>query len=492
MTHIVFVQTPMATEKVSERERYWANFDVRYHAAHPGLRHMENVLWELPHWMTWLAGVLIDEGFTSVEALDLYAAEFTETGLNVPKLEHELRGCPGDVFLLSPMTPNLPIGLEIADVIKGIYPKSKVVMGGVVATPLHREIALHPSIDYVVFGRGERALPELIRAIEGKVQFSDLRNLSAQMPSGEVVSSLGQYLWMPVNQIPKPKIDLFGSEVGGDLRYLRQVYALGCPYKCSFCTIGTIGQKADYFHVDRVLNEIHAYRSHYGEHHNVYFGDETFTIHKKRTMDICSALEADGTIQYDIQTRLNCLEDTEVLEALKNSGCSWVEIGIETINQTSQNEHKQRMKLAELEETLKRVQDAGLTACSYLVNGFPDQTIDDMKGSIDYVSDLIDRDLLQTSYLFGLVPYPGSDLYAQPEKYGMKLLHKDFRRYHEDLPPVYETKYAKPDEMYEVFLNGVRQLGDAMGGPSASLELASVRANEPLENFGQFWSGAHQ
>ncbi|MBK3844566.1 B12-binding domain-containing radical SAM protein, partial [Paraburkholderia aspalathi] len=335
----------MATVPVTERENFWRNFDIRYHAAHPGLRHMKNVLWELPHWMTWLAGVLVDAGYRSMEALDLYASECTMTGIDTHRLERVIRSTPGDVYLLSPMTPNLPFGLQIADLIKEIYPAAKVILGGVVATPLHKQIAAHPSVDYVVFGRGERALPDLLQAIEGKISLDDVGNVSARDRDGKVQSSFFQYPWVPVNDIPPPKVDLFDSSVGEDIRYLRQVYALGCPFKCSFCTIQTIGQKADYFNLDRVIAEIHEYRSHYGEHHNVYFGDETFTVNKERTLDICSALRNDGTIGYDIQTRLNCLTDDGVLKALKESGCRWVEIGIETINQDSQNVHKQRVKL---------------------------------------------------------------------------------------------------------------------------------------------------
>lgn len=488
MTHIIFVHTPMATVPVQERENFWRNFDIRYHATHPGLRHMKNVLWELPHWMTWLAGVLIDAGYTSMEALDLYASECTMTGIDSLRLEKAIRARPGDVYLLSPMTPNLPFAFEIAEVIKSIFPNAKVVFGGVVATPLHREVAKHPSVDYVVFGRGEIALPKLIHAIESHGDFDQVGNLSFRASDGTIHTSRFEYPWVPVNKIPKPKIDLFDKSVGEDIRYLRQVYALGCPFKCSFCTIQTIGRKADYFELDRVISEIHDYRNHYGNHHNVYFGDETFTVNRDRTLDICNALKNDGTIHYDIQTRLNCLTDDAVLNALKESGCCWVEIGIETINQNSQNMHKQRVKLTELEDTLARVRDAGLATCSFLVNGFPDQTMDDMKESIDYVCGLIDRGLLQTSYLFGLVPYPGSDLYNTPDKFGMKLLHKDFRRYHEELEPVYETHYAKPDEMHKMFLYGVEQLGNAMGRSSKFLNLP---ASTPRNSYGQFWAGSH-
>ncbi|AVE36525.1 TPA: radical SAM protein [Pseudomonas aeruginosa] len=486
--HIVFVHTPMATVSIPEREVFWRNFDIRYHATHPGLRQMKNVLWELPHWMTWLAGVLVNAGFTSLEAMDLYASECTMTGIDSYKIEQAIQKCPGDIYLLSPMTPNLPFAYEIADAIKRVSPESKVIFGGVVATPMHKEIAAHPSIDYVVFGRGEISLPALLKTLDKKEGPEFLGNLSFKLPGGRIHTSHFEYPWVPVNEIPSPKIDLFERSVGEDIRYLRQVYALGCPYKCSFCTIQTIGRKADYFALDRVIEEISIYREYYGSHHNVYFGDETFTVNKDRTLDICAALKNDGTIRYDIQTRLNCLNDSAMLRALKESGCSWVEIGIESVNQDTQNLHKQKVKLKELEHILAKVQDHGLATCSFLVNGFPDQTVDDMYRSIDYACDLIDKGLLQASYLFGLVPYPGSELFAEPARFGMDLLHKDFRYYHEELPPVYSTKYAEPEEIYKVFLYGVKSIGEVMGKKSKFLDYSFYSEKA---NYGKFWSEAH-
>ncbi|HWP44618.1 MAG TPA: radical SAM protein, partial [Blastocatellia bacterium] len=460
--HIAFVHTPMATLPVPERQNFWRNFDIRYHAAHPGLRHMKNNLWELPHWMTWLAGVLVHEGYTSLDTVDFYTSETAFSGINQQKVHDTLLEHPADVYLFSPMTPNLPFAYEIADVIKAIDPGSVVVFGGVVATPLHREVAEHPSVDYVVYDRGEYALPALIKTLESKGDISKVGNLSYKGADGKVVTNPLKYPYTPVNEIPFPKVDLFPRSVGEDIRYLRQVYALGCPYKCSFCTIQTIGRKADYFAIDRVLAEIRAYRAHYGEHHNIYWGDETFTLNSQRTLELCAALEAEGNIFYDCQTRLNCLTDMKVIKALYKSGCRWIEIGLETGNQESQNLYKQRVKLDPVEDTLMKLRDEGLSTCSFMVNGFPNQTIDDMKRSIEWVCNLIGKDLLQASYLFGLVPYPGSDMYERPEKYGMKIHHKNFKLYHEEMPPVFDSAFAKPDETYQQFLRGVTELGQAM------------------------------
>ncbi len=487
---IVFVHTPMSTVPVEQRAFFWRNFDIQYHSVHPGLRHMKRNMWELPHWMTWLAGVLVARGYDDLDVLDLYTepGAFNEPNhMNTAMVDMAVSEHPGDVYLFSPMTPNLCYAYEIADAVKATHPAAIVIFGGVVATPLAEDVAGHASVDYVVFDRGEIALPALLDAIVSGQPVSAVGNLACQLPDGSVARSRTLYPNIPVEDIPFPKVDLFPRQAGHDIRYLRQVYALGCPYKCTFCTIQTIGRRPAYFPVDRVLKEIAAYRAQYGEHHNIYWGDETFTLYPDRTMQLLNALEQDGTIKYDCQTRLNCLTDDGILRKLKSSGCQWVEIGLETGVQGSHDQHKHRMKLSPTEETLLRVRDAGLAACAFTVNGFPDQSLDDMRRSIDWVCDLIDKDLLQASYLFGLVPYPGSAMYDDAERFGMRILHRDYRRYHEDLPPVFATAQAGPDEIYEVFLSGVTQLGQAM----AKTPYFGPPPSSPLSDYGTFWADAH-
>lgn len=447
---------------------------------------MRRNLWELPHWMTWLAGVLVHEGYTNLAALDFYSTECALSGVNSSFVLQLLRDNPADVYLFSPMTPNLPFAFEIASLVKHLYPKSKNVFGGVVATPLKELVAAHPDVDFVVHGRGEYALPRLLDAIAERTDFDLVGNL-CRSNSGTLLTSRINYPWMPPEDIPFPKVDLFPQDVGLDLRYLRQVYGLGCPYDCKFCTIQTIGRKTSYFPINRVLDEIRAYRRHYGNH-NIYFGDETFTVSKQRTITLCNALEGEGNIIYDCQTRLNLLGDADMLRAMERSGCRWVEIGIEALNQQTQDLFKQRVKLNSLKEVLKRLQSHGLPACSFLVNGFPNQTLDDMRRSIDLVGELIQEGLLQASYLFGLVPYPGSDIYHRPEQFGMTLHHHNYKLYHEDMIPVFHTCHATAEQIYEVFLYGLRELGKAM---SNQPYFGNLPPSYDVNTFGSFWQSAH-
>jgi anaerobic magnesium-protoporphyrin IX monomethyl ester cyclase len=484
---IVFVHSPMPRVVLPERQEYWRAFDIRYHASHPNLRIMQEVMWELPHWMHWLAGVLRDRGYTDFQAVDFYTHGCDIQGIHVEYAISALKNAPGDVYLFSPMTPNLGFAIEIAALTKMLYPNCHTIFGGVAATPLAEEIVANPAIDFVVTGRGEYALPALIDAISSRSSFESVGNLVFRTAAGRVARSCFTYPWMPVEVIPAPVVELFSPETGNNLRYIRQVHALGCPFDCPFCTIQTIGRRADYFPISRVLREIDAYQDYYGRHHHVYFGDETFTANPSRTRAICRALEEHGGLHYDIQTRIDLLSDQSVLDSLKKSGCCWIEVGIETLDHHSHDKYKRGRGISQLFETLERIKDSGISTCSFIVNGLPNQTIDDMSQSIEGVCNLIARGLLSASYLFGLVPYPGSKFFLNPESYGIELLHREYRLYHEEMLPVYRTPHANPEQMYSVLLNGIKWISQAMSTDAMSCNSLPI----PLERYGSFWNLPH-
>ena len=482
MLRICFVHTPMCSVQVEGRNKFWYNFDKRYYAVHSALKPTDASIWELPHWMIWLGGVLKSKGFTDIKTFSLYTAVDILTGLDQAIILKDIQENPSDVYLYSPMTPNLHLALEIASLVKFCFPNSINVFGGVIATPQHKQIASRAEVDIVVRDRGEIALPELLKALQGNQPVENVKNLSYKNKTGAIITHSKLYSYLEPKNIPDPYIELFPKDVGPKLRYIRQNYALGCPFKCSFCTIQTIGRKPNYFPVERVLNEIKQFRAHYGEYHNIYFGDETFTVNKEKTKEICSALRLTGNITYDIQTRLENLVDKPILLMLSSSGCRWVEVGIETLIQKSMPIHKQNTNLMKVKEILFRLRDHGLPVCSFIVNGLPEQTLDEMRYSIDKVCSLLEEGLLHASYFFGLVPYPGSIMYDKPECYGLKIKHHDYKYYNEELVPVYDTHLATSDEIYKVFLEGVQKIGQAMSSQPC---LGTPLPVEFIENLGK-------
>ena len=63
--------------------------------------------------------------------------------------------------------------------------------------------------------------------------------------------------------------------------------------------------------------------------------DSSFTISKKRVLDICDLIIKKGLnkkIIWDIRSRADCMTD-EMLEALKEAGCYRIFYGIESENE---------------------------------------------------------------------------------------------------------------------------------------------------------------
>jgi hypothetical protein len=98
---------------------------------------------------------------------------------------------------------------------------------------------------------------------------------------------------------------------------------------------------------------------------------------------------------------------------------------------------------------------------------------------------LITRDLLQASYLSGLVPYPGSAFFARPEAFGMRLHTREFKHYNEELTPVFNTRHATSDEIYRVYLDGLGTLTDAM---RKRPYFGVAPSPDDLGKYGAFWA----
>ena len=104
----------------------------------------------------------------------------------------------------------------------------------------------------------------------------------------------------------------------------------GCPYNCIHCPSNNIWHGAiRYRSADNVVKEIEECIYKYNLREFNFF-DDTFTINKKRVINICNKIrERELTIFWICLARPNTI-DEELVKHMKSAGCKKISFGLET------------------------------------------------------------------------------------------------------------------------------------------------------------------
>lgn len=224
---------------------------------------------------------------------------------------------PVDVVAITVRTVTSFRAYEIAD--KFMQMKIPVLMGGPHATFYASEIAEHA--DAVCIGEGEGVFPKMLEdAAAGRLKKFYRRD--------DVASLAG---------MPTPRWDLL--EPRNFVFYSPFVIqsSRGCPYTCDFCAERRLN--GDYGYRYRPVEEVIAEVKKCGSRH-IFFAASQFAGNQSRTMELMEALIPLKVRWSALFSSHYCL-DPEFLDLAKRSGLLHVNMGVESISQsTLESMHK--------------------------------------------------------------------------------------------------------------------------------------------------------
>jgi len=143
----------------------------------------------------------------------------------------------------------------------------------------------------------------------------------------------------------------------------------------------------------------------------IKFDDDTFALNKKRVIALCDEIIRRG---YHKKIVWNCFghitqSDEELYKWMMEAGCVRVNFGMESGSQKILDMIKKKIDVEKAKETISICKKLGIeTYCTFMI-GFPHETEEDIKQSIDAAIQL-DPDFIQVSYV---VPYPGTQMYNE-------------------------------------------------------------------------------
>lgn len=386
---------------------------------------------EPPFWVAVMAAYLRNKGF-NVAIIDSAAENITpeETASRVGELDPLLAAVIVYGSNPSASTPNMTVAGKICTAIRE-KTDSMVALGGLHPSALPKRTLEEESVDFVIEGEGPytlRSLLEVLRA--GKKDYSGVPGLWWR-EDGVMKSNLRAPLIKDLDEglpigawdlLPMQKYKAHNWHCFDDIKnrmpYGAIYTSLGCPYSCVFCCINApFGKPGIRYRSPRlVADEIGLLVEKYGIK-NLKIVDELFVFNKKHYMGIVDLILERG---YDLNiwayARVDSME-FENFPKMKKAGINWLGLGIESVSLEVRDGVNKRMKIKNILEVARRMQDAGIRVGANYIFGLPDDTLDTMKENLDTAMEIN----AEWANFYCAMAYPGSKLYDIAIKEGWEL-----------------------------------------------------------------------
>lgn len=400
-----------------------------------------------PLGVAYLAAVLKENKF-KVAIYDMHIK-----ALQPEDIIKKYRNSKPKIVAISATTPTFPNALRIAKLLKAWDKNVIIVIGGSHATSSPEESIESNSVDYVVIGEGEITMLELANSlIRDNKPLSEVKGIAYKDNNRNIKFSKIQERITDLDTIPYPDRELL------DIKSYYQkgsiISSRGCPYNCNYCSCAAIAGHTYRTHsVDYVLKEIEFLIKKYGFKY-FDFHDDTFNLIPQRVFEFCGEIEKR---KMDFKWGCFCRVtnfNVELATAMKNSGCEVVQFGVEAGNQKVLNSIKKKILLEEVENAVFAASMAGIqqVACGFII-GHSDDTEETVIETIDFGVKLAKFGATSLT-ISVLTPYPGTDIYNNLGKNGIKLITKDWEQFIFSRV-VIETENITKERLRELYAKGV-------------------------------------
>lgn len=326
-----------------------------------------------------------------------------------------------DVLCFSALTSTYQWMLDVARSAKEINPGIKVIFGGVHPSAVPDLVLARQQVDYVVIGEGDEAFPRILRQIAAADYSTPIYNTRYKSPTGSIITGLQKGFMQELDTLPFVDKTIWEEHVRlGDLYLI--MASRGCPYRCTFCFNNFFarlpeeksGKYVRLRSVEHTIAELKQATRRY-KVHKVDFQDDVFATSKKWLKDFAYEYKKEINLPYNILTHPRYM-DEETAGWLKESGCEWVQMGVQSMDENFKKDTLMRYEKSDhISRALDVMQRYGLRAKVDHMFGLPDEPISAQETA---------RELYATHHpkriqTFWTCYLPGTDMMKEAEQKGV-------------------------------------------------------------------------
>lgn len=361
---------------------------------------------EPPLGLMYIAAVLHEKGHSNVSLFDMSGCQ-TEKEIAVKIEEIPI----ADLYGLTVFCSNHPFAKRAVAQIKRLNSEAFIVAGGANASAMPEFTLKDLGVNAVVVGEGEDAFVEIASRV------------GSDNPLTGIVVGDGR---AAINSYPFPArelVDLFdySKRLKGELS-VSMITSRGCVNHCLHCNSNIMGggnKLPRYRSSGNVIDEIKLLAQE--GFRTFRFGDDNFTSNPNLHELLEKISECD--IQYRIFGRIDDL-DKKTCRLLKSSGCIHVVVGLESLNPNNLKAIGKGNQIGH-EKNIINAKEAGLIIRASCMVGLPDDTY----ANVEYYFTQAAKLPFDEFEVHPLIPFPGTRLAKNPQKWGYEIINRDFASY---------------------------------------------------------------
>ncbi len=357
-------------------------------------------------------------------------------GLSDAEVRDALRRGAYDIVGFGAIVSAYKVIKQLAQEVRAAMPNALIVVGNTVATSIP-DLLLRcvPEADLAVLGEADRTIVDIVEQWSGGKTWEDVPGIAFRREGTTLVTGKRPAV-SRMTDIPFPDYSLFDFEgyveksrvtlpeplplPREEMRPVPINTARGCPYNCTFCFHAFKGTPYRTYPFNAVIDYFTTLRRQHRVNY-LSFWDELTVASPRRTRELCDAVESAGfPFWWSVASRgdvfgrrdLDLLKRCKALGALSLSGA--LESASPEILRAMHKTRKPEQYVARFVEQMTTAQDAGLLRTTGLVFGYPQETRQTIKMTVDVCR----RVGIYPSAGF-LLPLPETPMYAYARDRGL-------------------------------------------------------------------------
>lgn len=272
------------------------------------------------------------------------------------------------------ITPeNLRHSINIIELVKEINPSTKIIAYGTLSL-LVPGFFLKTKIDAIyVEGDQEKAIENFFIYVLNSDD-SILSGIKLIQNNKLIETKKGEYIDFDKLGFTNPELlpidEYFKFK---NKRRIIITMSRGCQYNCPHCLVQLTEGHKDRRRNIKIFKEDLA--KIFDKYKYVKFFSPDFTLDKKYVLELCEMLIQEfPEIEWECTTRMNFLEDENMLQQMSKAGCKQISLGVETLSKEELNYIGKNYNVDNLEYIIKRVQKYNIKIKACIMLGIPGQT----------------------------------------------------------------------------------------------------------------------